>query len=209
MGGVIGLAGAIVIGPRIGKYVSGKPQAMPGHNLRWSSLGTFILAFGWFGFNPGSTLAGTDLRISFVVVNTHARQRHRADRRDAHLGLEGDEARSLDALQRHARRPRGDHRSVRVRQPDGSGDHRLHRRRPRRLQRVLLRQSSASTTRSARSPCTASTASGASSPSASSQRASTARGGTAWSATPMVEGLRLGRRARPALRRLRRSSSCR
>src|SRR5882724_3025263 len=70
MGGIIGLAGAIVIGPRIGKYINGKPQAMPAHNLVIVCLGTFILAFGWFGFNPGSTLAGTDLRISFVVVNT-------------------------------------------------------------------------------------------------------------------------------------------
>ena len=60
----------MVIGPRIGKYVNGKPQAMPGHNIPMVVLGTFILAFGWFGFNPGSTLAGTDLRISFVVVNT-------------------------------------------------------------------------------------------------------------------------------------------
>jgi Amt family ammonium transporter len=70
MGGIIGLAGAIVIGPRIGKYIAGKPQAMPAHNLVFAVAGTFILAFGWFGFNPGSTLAGTDLRISFIVVNT-------------------------------------------------------------------------------------------------------------------------------------------
>ena len=71
MGGIIGLAGAIVVGPRIGKYdKNGKPQAIPGHNIPMVVLGTFILAFGWFGFNPGSTLAGTDLRISFVVVNT-------------------------------------------------------------------------------------------------------------------------------------------
>src|SRR6266481_1810070 len=70
MGGVIGLAGAMVIGPRIGKYVHGKPQAIPGHDVPMVILGTFILAFGWFGFNPGSTLAGTDLRISFIVVNT-------------------------------------------------------------------------------------------------------------------------------------------
>src|SRR6185369_11651059 len=42
----------------------------PGHDVPMVVLGTFILAFGWFGFNPGSTLAGTDLRISFVVVNT-------------------------------------------------------------------------------------------------------------------------------------------
>ena len=60
----------MVIGPRIGKYVRGKPQAIPGHHMPMVVLGTFILAFGWFGFNPGSTLSGTDLRISFVVVNT-------------------------------------------------------------------------------------------------------------------------------------------
>jgi Amt family ammonium transporter len=70
MGGVISLAGAWIIGPRIGKYVNGKPQAIPGHNIPMVVVGTFILCFGWFGFNPGSTLAGTDLRISFVVVNT-------------------------------------------------------------------------------------------------------------------------------------------
>ncbi len=70
MGGIIALAGAIVIGPRLGKYVNGKAQAMPGHNIPMAVAGTFILAFGWFGFNPGSTLSGTDLRISFIVVNT-------------------------------------------------------------------------------------------------------------------------------------------
>src|SRR5205823_3295692 len=48
----------------------GKPVAIPGHHIPMAVIGCFILAFGWFGFNPGSTLAGTDLRISFVVVNT-------------------------------------------------------------------------------------------------------------------------------------------
>ncbi len=70
MGGIIALAGGIIIGPRIGKYINGKPQAIPGHDLPMVMGGTFVLAFGWFGFNPGSTLSGTDLRISFVVVNT-------------------------------------------------------------------------------------------------------------------------------------------
>jgi len=70
MGGVIALAGAMVIGPRIGKYINGKPQTIPAHHLPMAIVGCFVLAFGWFGFNPGSTLAGTDLRISFVVVNT-------------------------------------------------------------------------------------------------------------------------------------------
>ena len=64
MGGVIALVGGIIVGPRIGKYVNGKPQAIPGHSIPMVCVGTFILAFGWFGFNPGSTLAGTDLRIS-------------------------------------------------------------------------------------------------------------------------------------------------
>ena len=71
MGGAIALAGCIIIGPRIGKYsADGKPNPMPGHNVPMVVLGTFILALGWFGFNPGSTLSGTDLRISVVVVNT-------------------------------------------------------------------------------------------------------------------------------------------
>ncbi len=70
MGGVISLAGCIVLGPRIGKYVNGKPRAIPGHNIPMVVIGTFVLAFGWFGFNPGSTLSGTDLRLTAVVVNT-------------------------------------------------------------------------------------------------------------------------------------------
>ena len=70
MGGFLALAGGIVIGPRIGKYVNGKPQAMPGHNIPMVVMGTFVLAFGWFGFNAGSTLSGTDLRLATVVVNT-------------------------------------------------------------------------------------------------------------------------------------------
>jgi ammonium transporter, Amt family len=71
IGGFTGLAGAMVIGPRIGKYNrDGTPNTIPGHNLTMAMLGCFILAFGWFGFNPGSTLAGTDLRISVVAVNT-------------------------------------------------------------------------------------------------------------------------------------------
>ncbi len=71
VGGVAALAGALVLGPRIGKYDrDGKPVAIPGHHIPMAIAGTFILAFGWFGFNPGSTLAGGDLRISIVAVNT-------------------------------------------------------------------------------------------------------------------------------------------
>jgi len=71
VGGVAALAGAMVLGPRIGKYnKNGTSNAIPGHNIPMAIIGTFILAFGWFGFNPGSTLAGTDLRISVVAVNT-------------------------------------------------------------------------------------------------------------------------------------------
>jgi len=71
VGGVAALAGAIVIGPRIGKYgPNGEVNTIPGHNIPMAILGTFILAFGWFGFNPGSTLAGQDYRIGIVAVNT-------------------------------------------------------------------------------------------------------------------------------------------
>ena len=70
VGGVAALAGAIVIGPRLGKYKGGKVHSIPGHHIPMAVVGTFILAFGWFGFNAGSSLAGTDLRIGIVATNT-------------------------------------------------------------------------------------------------------------------------------------------
>ena len=71
VGGVTALAGGLVLGARIGKFnKDGTPNAIPGHNIPMAILGCFILAFGWFGFNPGSTLAGTDLRIGVIATNT-------------------------------------------------------------------------------------------------------------------------------------------
>ena len=70
IGGVMALAGCIAMGPRIGKYVNGRPVPMAAHNVPAIMGGTLLLGFGWLGFNPGSTLSGTDLRISFIVVNT-------------------------------------------------------------------------------------------------------------------------------------------
>src|SRR6186997_1025241 len=56
-GALAALAGALLLGPRIGKFgADGKPNAIPGHNMAFVTLGTLILWFGWFGFNPGSTL---------------------------------------------------------------------------------------------------------------------------------------------------------
>jgi Amt family ammonium transporter len=70
-GGVIALIYAWLIGPRLGKYKDGKVvKPIVPHSIPMVMLGTFILAFGWFGFNPGSTLAGTDLRIAVIAVNT-------------------------------------------------------------------------------------------------------------------------------------------
>ena len=70
-GGICALAGALVIGPRIGKFdKNGNPQPIPGHHIPMAITGALVLAFGWFGFNTGSTLAGTDLRIGVVATNT-------------------------------------------------------------------------------------------------------------------------------------------
>lgn len=57
VGGFAGLAGAIVLGPRIGRFSNGRSVAMPGHNLVFAALGVFVLWVGWYGFNPGSQLA--------------------------------------------------------------------------------------------------------------------------------------------------------
>jgi len=70
VGGWAALAGALVIGPRVGKYAEdGTPQAIPGHSLPLAALGVFILWLGWFGFNAGSTTAGTT-DIALIAMNT-------------------------------------------------------------------------------------------------------------------------------------------
>ncbi len=71
MGGMIALAGAIVIGPRIGKFAkNGTPRAFPGHHIPMAIIGTIILFFCWFAFNAGSTLNAGDFRLAVVATNT-------------------------------------------------------------------------------------------------------------------------------------------
>lgn len=75
-GGAMALAGAIVLGPRVGKYSKdGKSRAIPGHNLVLCALGVFCLWMGWFGFNPCSTVAATGydnaVSMSHVFVTTN------------------------------------------------------------------------------------------------------------------------------------------
>ena len=69
VGAWAGLVGAMLLGPRIGKYVDGKVQAIPGHNMSIATLGALILWIGWYGFNPGSQLA-MDQWVPYVAVTT-------------------------------------------------------------------------------------------------------------------------------------------
>lgn len=72
IGGWAALAGIIVLGPRIGKYsADGKVNAIPGHNMSLATIGCFVLWFGWFGFNPGSTMGINAELISHVAVTTN------------------------------------------------------------------------------------------------------------------------------------------
>lgn len=72
VGGWAALAGIVVLGPRLGKYKDGKVCPIPGHNMTSASLGVLILWLGWFGFNPGSTMAAMDgSAISHILVNTN------------------------------------------------------------------------------------------------------------------------------------------
>jgi len=71
IGGWCALAGAVVLGPRKGKYgPKGEVRAIPGHNIPMAAIGVFILWLGWFGFNPGSTTTG-DTSIAMIFVNTN------------------------------------------------------------------------------------------------------------------------------------------
>ncbi|MEB3311655.1 MAG: ammonium transporter [Snowella sp.] len=70
VGGWAALVGAVILGPRIGKYVSGRSSAIPGHNMSIATLGCLILWIGWFGFNPGSQLAA-DQACAYIAVTTN------------------------------------------------------------------------------------------------------------------------------------------
>ena len=73
VGGWAGLAGIIVLGPRIGKYrQDGSVKPIPGHNMMAATLGCFILWLGWFGFNPGSTMAAAVMDIARICVTTNS-----------------------------------------------------------------------------------------------------------------------------------------
>ena len=140
VGGVAALAGALVLGPRIGKYAKdGKPRALPGHHIPMAMLGTFILLFGWFGFNAASTLA-VDRRPVRRRGHQHGhRRRLRRDHRHVLDHVPDRQAGPGHDGQRHARRPGGHHRPVRLRRPVGGGRHRLRRRRARHRVGVLRR----------------------------------------------------------------------
>jgi Amt family ammonium transporter len=71
VGGWAALAGVIVLGARIGKFKGGKPQPIPGHNMSTATIGVFVLWLGWFGFNPGSTMAADPLAIGHIAVTTN------------------------------------------------------------------------------------------------------------------------------------------
>ncbi|HEX9205843.1 MAG TPA: ammonium transporter [Candidatus Deferrimicrobiaceae bacterium] len=72
IGGWAALAGIIVLGPRIGKYgPGGRVNAIPGHNMTSAAIGVFVLWFGWFGFNPGSTMAADGPSIAHVATTTN------------------------------------------------------------------------------------------------------------------------------------------
>ena len=117
MGGIAALAGAMVLGPRIGKFdKDGKPQRHPGHNIPMAILGAIILVFGWFGFNGASTLAATDLRFAVVVVNTFIAPATGCLAAMFLVWKMYGQARPVHDGQRHAGRPGGHHRSLRVRQ---------------------------------------------------------------------------------------------
>jgi Amt family ammonium transporter len=72
-GGWLSLIGALILGPRLGKYgPGGKVNAIPGHNLVLVCLGVFVLWLGWFGFNPGSTMAAAPTDIAHIFCTTNA-----------------------------------------------------------------------------------------------------------------------------------------
>jgi Amt family ammonium transporter len=71
VGGWAALAGVLMLGPRIGKFRGGRVHPIPGHNMSTATIGVFVLWLGWFGFNPGSTMAADPLAIAHICVTTN------------------------------------------------------------------------------------------------------------------------------------------
>ena len=116
-GALAALAGALLLGPRIGKFGhDGRANPIPGHNMPYAVLGTLILWFGWFGFNPGSTLGRRHRRPDRLLRLRRADDEHRRgrgrDRRDRLGVADHQEAGRLDDAERRDRRARRDHRRV-------------------------------------------------------------------------------------------------
>ena len=113
VGGWAALAGVIVLGPRIGKYLpNGKVKPIPGHNMTSATLGCLILWLGWFGFNPGSTMAADPGAIATIAVTTNTAAAAGCLTATV-AGLDGaGQARPQHDHQRHARRAGCDHRRL-------------------------------------------------------------------------------------------------
>ena len=97
---------------------------MPGHHIPMAMLGTFILLFGWFGFNAASTLAATDVQFAVVATNTAIAGAFGAVVSMFWIMMRTGKPDPGHDGQRHARRPRGHHRPVRLRRAVGGGGHR-------------------------------------------------------------------------------------
>ncbi len=125
VGGVAGLAGALVLGARIGKYgPDGKPRTLAAHNIPMAMLGTFILLFGWFGFNAASTFAATDVRFAMVATNTALAAAFGATAAMFYVMARIGKPDPGHDGQRHARRPGRHHGALCVRAALGGCGHR-------------------------------------------------------------------------------------
>ena len=143
-GALAALAGALLLGPRLGKYgADGRPNAIPGHNMAYTTLGVLILWFGWFGFNAGLDArdpSGDKLGyFAYVALTTNVAAAAGALGGILTSWLVRPEARSVDAAERRRRCARRGHGRVRLRRAVGGDRDRLRRRRDRSRRRALGR----------------------------------------------------------------------
>ncbi len=148
VGGLSALAIAMILGPRIGKFSrEGRPQVILAHDIVLVITGCLILAFGWFGFNPGSTLGASssgNLRIGSIAVNTMLASATGMISAMLYMWFMYQEAGCFHDRQRIPGRAGGDYRPFRVRESRWCGDHRAGRGRSGMSLRRLCRTSTAS-----------------------------------------------------------------